>query len=645
MRKLMAKIHGRDFTREHKWTKRELKAVTPDKIMKYLKMKIYGKEDADPDVDPPIYHRRNSVLYWKKAWSYFMIDQNTPWSVIAKHGNPTRSTQVNRLLRAMNKMEAARRGKPSQARRALVAAEFEAIIGTLSNHTDEEVGTWLAAYLTFMYNMIARLDDASKFRSPDLQTFHQFSDYGVTAKLCWTKNCMEERDPPTQILFGSRNWKYCVVSLLAVWLELHYELNPEQNDFFFGAKGATEPDTIKASAAYYLREIIKHDDFVLDLMDEVRGLTGTHSVRKFASNIARGNGCSKDDTDHRGRWKGADRQQDTYTDTTIPFVNAKAGASLCRGGAIAYLTRTESGITDEWLLDHVVPNLQTADVPRQACIVLGCALMWKVVEAATKPDEGHNVPSSIMGRAMVAFKDLGDRNHLPSGTNPIRRANLGVAGVDAELHVFEVLGGDDIRNGPSAPSQGNVRLEQGFQDASFRFMASEIQRLRRELQDSREESARRDLRSQAQMRNLGKSYSRLACQPGRRVAVATDEDEDEAGEGPRSQQNRALVAELTNRPKFLHELWKEWLVGATGKKAAKDFTTAERGKEKSKFSFRKVFWDKVGELVQADHSADVVCDRLYEHYGQSTSVTKILRGMHADKKLGVWPDTLVVRRH
>ena len=34
-----------------------------------------------------------------------------------------------------------------------------------------------------------------------------------------------------------------------------------------------------------------------------------------------------------------------------------------------------------------------------------------------------------------------------------------------------------------------------------------------------------------------------------------------------------------------------------------------------------------------------------EHYGQSTSVTKILRGMHADEKSGVWPDTLVVRRN
>ena len=193
---MMAAIHGREFTPQHKWTKRELKVVTPDKIIKYLNKKIYGKVDVEHDVEPPIYHRRNSVLFWKKAWSYFMLDQNTPWSEVAKHGNPTKSPQVNKLLRAMNKMEAARRGKPSQARRALVAREYEAILDALAEHSDIEVGTWLSAYLAFMYNMIARLDDTSKFRSPDLQTFFQFPDYGVTAKLCWTKNCMEERDPP-----------------------------------------------------------------------------------------------------------------------------------------------------------------------------------------------------------------------------------------------------------------------------------------------------------------------------------------------------------------------------------------------------------------------------------------------------------------
>ena len=70
-----------------------------------------------------------------------MLDQNTPWSKVAKHGNPTKSPQVNKLLRAMNKMEAARRGKPSQACRALVASEYEAIIAALSTHSDFEVGT------------------------------------------------------------------------------------------------------------------------------------------------------------------------------------------------------------------------------------------------------------------------------------------------------------------------------------------------------------------------------------------------------------------------------------------------------------------------------------------------------------------------
>ena len=115
--------------------------------------------------------------------------------------------------------------------------------------------------------MIARLNDTSKFRSPDLQPFHQFLDYGVTSKLCWTKNCMKERDPPphTQIFFGSWSWKYCSISLLTVWLELHYKLNPKENDFFFGAKSATEPTAIKASAAYYLRGCLDGVGFVCAL--------------------------------------------------------------------------------------------------------------------------------------------------------------------------------------------------------------------------------------------------------------------------------------------------------------------------------------------------------------------------------------------
>ena len=104
--------------------------------------------------------------------------------------------------------------------------------------------------------MIVQADGTAKFRSPDLKPFNEFPDYGVTAKLCWTKKKNKEQEPPTQILFGLRDWRYCVVSLLASWLEYHFELNLEESQFYFGYKGAMNPDSIKASTAYFLKKYV-----------------------------------------------------------------------------------------------------------------------------------------------------------------------------------------------------------------------------------------------------------------------------------------------------------------------------------------------------------------------------------------------------
>ena len=211
MRKLMTFLHrGRQYRPGHKWAKRELKAITPEKIMRYLRIKIYGDENADPANDPPVHHHRNFVLFWKKAWSHFMLDQGHQWSEITKMGNPTRSAAINKLLRGMKKMEAARRGKPSMARRSFIPKEFERLVSLCEQHEDEEIGAWLACYVTFQLHMIARLDDTAKFRLPELKPSVRYPDFGVTAKLCWAKNCMEERDASTQVLFGARNWRYCL---------------------------------------------------------------------------------------------------------------------------------------------------------------------------------------------------------------------------------------------------------------------------------------------------------------------------------------------------------------------------------------------------------------------------------------------------
>ena len=58
---LMDHIHRKSFRPDHKWTRRELLAVTPKKIMTFLKVKIYDDADADPDVVPPKHYRSNTI--------------------------------------------------------------------------------------------------------------------------------------------------------------------------------------------------------------------------------------------------------------------------------------------------------------------------------------------------------------------------------------------------------------------------------------------------------------------------------------------------------------------------------------------------------------------------------------------------------
>ena len=59
-----------------------------------------------------------------------------------------------------------------------------------------------------------------------------------------------------------------------------------------------------------------------------------------------------------------------------------------------------------WIVDHVVPNMVSGRVPRQVCIVLGRALLWKVWEAENV-DFGHSVPSSITAWVMAVIRYLG----------------------------------------------------------------------------------------------------------------------------------------------------------------------------------------------------------------------------------------------
>jgi hypothetical protein len=67
----MSFVPGRAYQPDQVWTNDELLAVMPEIIIRYIKIKVYGSENAQPDVQPPLNYQSSTVLFWKKAWSYF----------------------------------------------------------------------------------------------------------------------------------------------------------------------------------------------------------------------------------------------------------------------------------------------------------------------------------------------------------------------------------------------------------------------------------------------------------------------------------------------------------------------------------------------------------------------------------------------
>ena len=69
---------------------------------------------------------------------------------------------------------------------------------------------------------------------------------------------------------------------LAVWLEYHFELNPEPNDFVFSYKGLTCPISMKQK----FQNLIIVEFSAPDFENRKPGLWGTYSVRKLLTLLA-----------------------------------------------------------------------------------------------------------------------------------------------------------------------------------------------------------------------------------------------------------------------------------------------------------------------------------------------------------------------
>ena len=127
----------------------------------------------------------------------------------------------------------------------------------------------------------------------------------------WSKNVLEERHCPSQIILGSNDADFCVLLNVSIYLE--HMLLTENNDeglanCFSITKKLSHP---KKRAGKVLCNIFTSDGLGTSFGDgksSIGTYFGLFSLRKYAATHARRNGCSRDEIDLRGRWKYLRRQ-------------------------------------------------------------------------------------------------------------------------------------------------------------------------------------------------------------------------------------------------------------------------------------------------------------------------------------------------
>ena len=155
------------------------------------------------------------------------------------------------------------------------------------------------------------------------------------------------------------------------------------------------------------------------------------------------------------------RMVDTYIDFVIPYPDAKAAATLSRGGQVKYTTKTGYNITDNFIFNHVCPYIASLQ-PRQILLVLGRALLWAIYEEASQLIEDW-----IKNKAKLVL-------NIMDGGNPIAKIPLFISGNEGNLEINEI--GTDEKCGVTN-NQANNMNEMTFimsQMRKFKYQNDEL---------------------------------------------------------------------------------------------------------------------------------------------------------------------------
>jgi hypothetical protein len=630
--KLMSYLDGIAYSKDHEFSQDDLGQLTADSVMKWFNSIVLGVESPTfgHDIRPQL--RSNTVEYYKKAISHYMPNRLMAWNELSKVGNPTRSRQLNDLIKYIKKKETRKMGATPKARRSITATEYRAVIKILKSSDDGDITKkyGIPALMNFQFHMISRIDDSTQAFFENLLVHDDF-DFLLKVRLNWSKNVHEERDAPFQAVIPAMDHLYCTHLALALWLETFVTQVPTAGltPYIFGFTDNINIPDGGEKAKEHVQDIFNSEIFNRQEFVDT-GPLGSHSVRKFASSHVRKCGISRDQKDIRGRWKSRRHVSDIYDDVELPFIDAKVGGILCIGGPCKYKIQEGSGITDDFILENVMTKARTR-VGDNVAKVLGKALLWYIMDPCSDGD----IPDFLSLRIKNAYQYI---QLLPENVNPIKRVPVVITGHEGEVYIDEIpeMLSDSEGQVGSGLDQNNTqqaaRIQGDFLDRPIRnqllALHSQLMAVRRATDIVTEAVNQVKFEQNRHYQILNTNLHRIALQPARRHIAA------EGNNGTAQQQGgnqQGAVAALAPSIKNLYELWHEYQHGIGGRKAARLFTAQERGRVKHKYTRRKVVWDCVEQLVRSGITANVAIDRIYLVYGQSSPVTVIINKLRKDR--------------
>ena len=198
----MSYLDNHEYSIDHQFTTERLAQIKPPDLMRWLNFRVYGTEHPEDDAKPN--KRHTAIAFWKKAISYYMPNKNMVFNELSNVGNPTKSAVVNDLVKRVKRKEVRKQGVAPKAQCDMEDAEYREILKVLRNNwgTNIIVRYGCPAVMNFQHHYIARIDDTCMSSMDNIQGHPQFS-FALKARLTWSKNVMEERDAPWQVMLGS----------------------------------------------------------------------------------------------------------------------------------------------------------------------------------------------------------------------------------------------------------------------------------------------------------------------------------------------------------------------------------------------------------------------------------------------------------